>query len=223
MKSIRTHIQDAYQWIRNNKDGVIATATVVIALTGILMFITTLQSRGIQKKGLEISDQLGNLQEEANKQNLVRLQNELRPYLIPKLRVNPPFFTIDGQSVMTFTVHKNHYLVAKFMLSNVGRMPALNVRAKYDSPGNSDVDFDLAENVILPETRSQRYWSPWVNIQSVVGGSKDEPFEVVLTIEYDGNEDIDKRRYLSVLRLEIQKDENGGYKLINQDLKFQFE
>lgn len=196
-------------------------ATIVMAITSVLMWRITLQSRAIQMKGLEISEKLGNLQEKANTQNLIRLQSELRPYLIPNLRQNPPYFTIDNQSIMTF-VPNNGRLPIQFGLSNVGVIPARNIRAKYDSPDITNYYFDLAENVILPQCRSQRYWTPAVNIQTVINTQKKEPFEVALIIEYDGNEDIDNRKYISQLKLKIQKDVDDKYKIINQYLNFQF-
>jgi len=160
-------------------------------------------------------------QENANKQNLVRLQAELRPYLIPRLRNNPPHFIIDEQSVMTFNIHEKHLLV-NFELDNVGKMPARNIRARYDGPGYYDKSFDLAKNVILPGDSAHRCWTPWVSISNIAKGSENKPFEIVLSIEYSGNEDIDNRRYLSLLKLTIQKDDNKKYKVIDQDFNFQY-
>jgi len=197
-----------------------AAATIAMAITSYAMFRTSVQTRTIQEEGLFISKQLGDLQEKANNQNLIRLQSELRPYLIPELLQNPPHFTIDNQSVMTFTPVDGHLYVT-FILNNGGKMPARNVRAKYDSPGIFNHDFDLAENVIMSESSSQRYWTPHVNIQKVINAQENEPFDVVLIIEYDGNEDIaNHHRYVSLFKLEIQKDVGGKYRIIDQNLNF---
>lgn len=143
-----------------------------------------------------------------------------RPYLIPKLIANPPCFTIDGQSVMTFTLMDKKFLCMRFILNNTESIPALNVRGKYDSPTQKNVNFDMAENVILPNSFSQRLWTPWVNIQSVVNEQNNDPFDVTVTIEYDGKNGVDSQKYLSFLKLKIKKVSNDKYRLIDEEVTF---
>ncbi len=194
-----------------------------MAITSIFMLITTLQTRDIQKKSIEISDKLSDLQDKANNQDLIKLQSEFRPYLIPKLIPNPPHYTVDGQSKRIFTLHEDKFLLARFSLDNVGKLPALNVRAKYDSPTQKDEYFPMGDNVIFPESDMGRLPTPWINIESIVKEEKSEPFDAILTFEYDGNGDIDNRRYVTVLKLTIQREETGKYKILDQDFKFQFQ
>ncbi|MCD4780489.1 MAG: hypothetical protein K8S27_08085 [Candidatus Omnitrophica bacterium] len=146
--------------------------------------------------------------------------DEQRPYLIPKLIDNPPFFTIDGQSVMSFTLMDKKFFYMKFGLNNTENVPALNVRGKYDSPTQKNVYFDMGENVIFPNLFSQRLWTPWVNIQSVVNEQNNDPFDVTLTIEYDGKNGGGTQKYLSFLRLKIKKVLHDKYRLIDEKVTF---
>lgn len=199
-----------------NKDHAVALATVAMAITSILMFNVTKGTREIQEQGLSISKQLSDLQEKANNQNLVRLQSELRPYLIPKLMQNPPDSIIDGQQgIMIFTLIKEKHLNIKFTLENVGSMPALNVRAYYDSPSQTNEQINLILNAISPKSGRTGYWTPAVNISTIL---EKENFEVILRLEYDGYKEIDDCRYSSLLKLKIKKKNSGKYELVNQEL-----
>jgi len=155
-----------------------------------------------------------------NPRILEQNKDEQRPLLIPKLIQNPPYFTIDGQSVMTFKLMDKKFLYMRFRLNNTENISALNLRGKYDSPTQKDVYFDMGENVILPNSSSQRIWTPWVNIQSVVNEQNNASFDVMLTIEYDGKNGADGQKYLSFLKLKIKKVSNDKYRLIDEKVTF---
>ena len=108
----------------------------------------------------------------------------------------------------------------RFILSNSENIPALNLRGKYDSPTQKDEYFDMGENIILPNSSSHRLWTPWVNIESEVTKQNNEPFDVVLTIEYEGKNDPDNQKYLSVLKLKIKKVSEDKYRLIDEKVSF---
>ena len=78
----------------------------------------------------------------------------------------------------------------------------------------------MTRNAISPKTALiGLYWTPAVNISTVL---EKKNFEVVLRLEYDGNKEIDDRKYSSLLELEIEKEGPDKYRLVNQELNFQF-
>lgn len=152
-------------------------------------------------------------------QDLKRLQTELRPYLT----IQPEFGVEEGlrknsNSQMTFVCcYQETNFVLPFSIKNVGKIPALNISAKYDSPDGENVSINLAEgNISISPDAALGTFRPHINIHNVLKNSIKTEFQINLKISYEGNNEIDKRKYISTLKLTVQATQDPRVYIINQ-------
>lgn len=153
--------------------------------------------------------------------------SELKPYLIFQLYPQPNKFGTkeylkrDGNSNYFWdSLHNDNFLILPFKIKNEGKFPAVNIKAKYDSPTQSNVWFKIGENSILPDTETRELFHPWINISSLVNDEKIKEFEIVFKITYEGNQEIDSQVYFSLLKLQIMKVNKNTYSINSSNFNF---
>ena len=109
------------------------------------------------------------------------------------------------------------------MIKNVGKIPAINIKAKYDSPTQPDVSFELGENNVSPDAETSEVFKPNINITNIISDDERKKFNIVLKITYAGNDEIDSRIYYSLLKLTVMKREKDIYDIKETSFKFGFE
>ncbi len=180
-----------------------------------------------------VSCQMANIAKISANQDKVRLEAELRPYLIIELRpapnidgrsvpdILPGYLERDGNSRLFFTgFFEGSKFLIPFVLKNVGRIPAINVKATYTSPSQPDVPIQLGDNAILSDAQPTALYHPHVNVSTILNNDELKSFNIFLEVTYKGNEDIDPRTYHSLLNLSLSKNAQGGYDIINKDFRF---
>ncbi len=196
---------------------------VITVLATVAIAWATVQSWKVQEEGVKVSHQLADLQDLAVRQEKVRLQAELRPYVVPQLVADNLNLFRDGNSRLFLNLYEGKFLVVPIIFTNVGKIPALNIKATYDSPTRPNVSFDLGDNVVLPEAQPTALYRPWVNISNEVERDEKKEFNIFLKINYKGIDDVDSRVCHSLLKLVIRKKENGIYEIVDKDFNFGFE
>jgi hypothetical protein len=156
-----------------------------------------------------------------------RLQAELRPYLIIQLYPEPnkfgsqEYFKRDGNSQLYWEgLYNKIDLILPFKIKNVGKIPAVNIEAKYDSPSQSRVPIAMAYNNISPDEESSEFLHPWVNISTILNDNGTQQFDITLRITYKGLDEINSGNYCSLLKLTVMKKQNNIYQVIGNNFKF---
>jgi hypothetical protein len=196
----------------------------LMALSTFVIAIFTVTSSEIQKQMVTLSSKMADIATISAKQDKVRLETELRPYLIIQLHsgVNE-YLRKDGNSQLYWdSLYEKIFLVLPFKIRNVGKIPAINIKAEYVSP-TQKTSFLLGEraNNIPPDTETSETFRPHINISSVLNDDKE--FEVNLRIRYKGNDEIDPRTYYSLLTLLVVKRIDGVYDIKDSNFKFGIE
>lgn len=193
-------------------------ATLVMAITSVCMLIVSYQS-------IKVSTRI-------TEQDFTRLQAELRPYLIPELMPNNQspelpidnqFFFRDDQSRLFFKSKEGKFLLLRFRIKNVGKMPARNIKAQYYSPDAQQGEhFDLGTEDVCLSPGAESVWSfqPAIDVSSIINSGEAKSFPVRLMLTYEGNKEIAPGTYSSVLKLTIKK-ENDRYRVIDKDFRFE--
>jgi hypothetical protein len=206
------------------KDGVEVISIAITALATVFMAITSCQSVKISKDVARMTRESIAISQQTAIQDLTRLQAELRPYLVPQLVPDGVNLFRDGNSEFSLPIYRNSFLLFPFVLMNVGKIPAINIKANYDSPSQKNVFFELGDSVILPDAKPTALYRPWVNISSIINDKQAQNFNVSLKILYNGNDEIDQgRNYYSLLSLTLEKLKDGNFKIIDKNFKFGIE
>ncbi|MDD5692359.1 MAG: hypothetical protein PHP10_04190 [Candidatus Omnitrophica bacterium] len=224
-KENKSFVKDLATMIENKAGRIQVVSIFITAIATVFMAITSCQSVHISKNVAKIAQESIAISERLTNQDLKRLQAELRPYLIIKLEPGEDeFLRKDGNSQQFFICcYNDSYLILPFKIKNVGKLPAINIKAQYDSPTQHDVSFELGENNISPDSETSETFRPHINIASIVNDDKSEIFEITLKIAYMGNEELDPRVYYSLLKLSIVKRGKDRYDIKGSDFKFGFE
>lgn len=191
--------------------GITAVATVCMAITSWQSIKIGNDVAVITRESVAISESLA-------KQNLTRLQAELRPYLIVQLMpgVNEGLQK-DGNSQLSLVCIDSWHFTLPFRIRNVGKMPAINVDAQYITP-TQESSFAVGENSISPDSITSEIFYPWLNISNQVNDGK--PFTISVKITYKGNDEVDARGYYSLLILTVVKRINNIYEIKKVESKF---
>lgn len=166
----------------------------------------------------QTSSDMRKIAEVTSSQDKARLQSELRPYLFIQLTPqqnlrrnentlqNPDErFQIDDQSVMYFLKFSDmNYLELPFRIKNVGKIPAINIKAEYNILSTTQ-PFNLGNKGvhIAPNEETPQTYRPSINISTVTNDSK--PFDFNIKITYQGLSEIESGTYISTLNFSVLK------------------
>lgn len=200
---------------------------VFITLATIVMAIVSCMSCRIQKQSVDISSKLADIEEQNVKHNVAALKAEFRPYLIFILKPGDrEELKSDENGECYFRYDNQNYFSLPFGLENKGKIPALNIKPKYDGYWTGadgkrggelqlDVPIERAEEMghFMPEGGSTKVttYRPHINLQAIKGNASVEGIEVVLTVMYQGNTQIDDDRiYSAKLILRFEREEKDS-------------
>ena len=189
-------------------------------LAAISMAITSCQSNQISRNLADLTNESVKISEKLANQDLTRMKAELRPYLIIELAPGiKECLKKDGNSQLFFDRLENTHLILPFKIRNVGKIPAINIKAKYVSPTQEFI-FPLGERAhyISPDAEAPETFRPAVNISSILNNKEGEDFKIDLEITYEGYNEIDPRIYSSTLELMLAKRGQSGVAVIH-DIK----
>ncbi len=154
-------------------------------------------------------------------------QAKLGPNLIINLYPEPnkfwsrEYLKRDGNSNYYWSdLHEEKFLILPFKIKNVGKAVAVNIKAKYDSPTQSDVWFKVGENSIPPDYETTEFFHIWINVSSLVNDENRREFLISLRITYEGNDGTKSRRYFSLLELKILKINKNSYTIEDSNFNY---
>ncbi len=169
----------------------LAIATIVIAGASVLGYLTQLKSVAISQA--------------AENRDKIRLQAELRPYLIVELGPGDgEYLWRDDNSHLYCSIYDGKFLILPLIIKNVGKLPAINIKADYVSPVQQD-KIELGENMLSPDGSSMGPFRPWINISDLITKNYKGEFKVILSVHYMGNKEIDPRTHVSNLFLQLKR------------------
>ncbi len=193
-------------WFKWNPERFIPQlSNILIAVATIFMAVATFQS-------VNISNKLGDIEEQNLNHNEAALETEFRPYLDITLLSNKyPLIKKGNYS----------FLNVPFQIVNVGKYPAIGIKAEYHGPvQNSPIEPEEKMDHLLSD--KGRIYVPDINIGNLADNSTNEAITTVLQVVYQGILKTDKNEYCSEMKLIIKKkniDNKVQYNLANSVFK----